>query len=804
MIKAPFNFVPVNEYVYFPVWAVRISHDVPFSDGISGYIPLRITAETPLFVRNGHALDDNTDNRFSQTEDGRYFIPGTSIKGELRNVLEILSFGKMGQVQNERFGYRDLSKSALGNLYLAKIKPQNIHCGWLYRAEDRYYVRDCGLPWRISPKEIDKWLGTDLDSFVEDGDFKKDENRAAKVKYDKIYSLTGQLFPDGKFISDTDSKKPRLVRLSESKNGFSGHLVVTGQSGKRDKEQEKGKYYEFIFEDVKKDIIPIDENLLSDFLNIHKESPDYLLMWSEKLRKGEEIPVFFSFKDTGRDIEAMGSAYMFKYPTSGMIYSAMPEQHLMKNIPDMAECIFGYVGKSIGSLKGRVAVSNAFACGEVNTYEEVSVVLSSPNPSYYPLYVNGGHSWNAGGIRIAGRKRYPVRNKVWNHNAGTEDMASRMIPVSKGSCFECKVRFFNLRPVELGALLSAITFHGRTECFHSLGEARPLGYGKVKMEIPGGKIHSDTELSVDELMKSFEELMEKETGPGWKSSPQLAELFSMAKGIPDGLENNFTYLQMSTASKQNEFKQCKEKNEHLDRFSEIISGKSSVPRSVSQDGPRQYMDVLAAQIKKAEDAKIRDLEGAYNAYLEARRLFETGARSEAEALLSEARHCSDFDFVKDDIEALSGKIMQAIQAECDNFNKLVSEAAQAECDHNYDVALKLYRQADAMGRQDFTEKIISLEKLRDAASCSSISDFLSTLKLSSPAAFAGSLQKKWIAVHGELTDADANSVGNFIKEQMSAMSRKDRETWTNFNKWKVISEKIGEAVSRQIFEAAVK
>ena len=58
MIKAPFNFVPLSDKVYFPDWADKISHDVPFEDGLSGTIELKITAQTPIFVRNGHTKED--------------------------------------------------------------------------------------------------------------------------------------------------------------------------------------------------------------------------------------------------------------------------------------------------------------------------------------------------------------------------------------------------------------------------------------------------------------------------------------------------------------------------------------------------------------------------------------------------------------------------------------------------------------------------------------------------------------------------------------------------------------------------
>ena len=46
-IKAPFNFVPLSDKIFFPEWADQISQDIPFSDGLSGTIELKITAETP-------------------------------------------------------------------------------------------------------------------------------------------------------------------------------------------------------------------------------------------------------------------------------------------------------------------------------------------------------------------------------------------------------------------------------------------------------------------------------------------------------------------------------------------------------------------------------------------------------------------------------------------------------------------------------------------------------------------------------------------------------------------------------------
>lgn len=93
MARAPYNFVPSDDRVFYPAGADKISFDVPFRDGISGKISYELTAQTPVFVRNGHVLDQK-DDHFS-IFDGKYFIPATSIKGVIRNVLKVISFGSL-------------------------------------------------------------------------------------------------------------------------------------------------------------------------------------------------------------------------------------------------------------------------------------------------------------------------------------------------------------------------------------------------------------------------------------------------------------------------------------------------------------------------------------------------------------------------------------------------------------------------------------------------------------------------------------------------------------------------------------
>jgi hypothetical protein len=49
-VYAPYNFVPLSAWIFKPDWAAHVSHDLPFSDGISGTLELSIQAHTDSFM----------------------------------------------------------------------------------------------------------------------------------------------------------------------------------------------------------------------------------------------------------------------------------------------------------------------------------------------------------------------------------------------------------------------------------------------------------------------------------------------------------------------------------------------------------------------------------------------------------------------------------------------------------------------------------------------------------------------------------------------------------------------------------
>ena len=581
-IKAPYNFVPIAEKCYFPEWANCISHDIPFSDGVSGSIDIKITAETPIYVRNGSS--DPAEKSFSQNSAGRYFIPGTSIKGEIRNVLEILSFGKMTQVQDMRFGIRTFER---GSGYSDKLRK--VQCGWLCKdiRNEKYELEICGEPYRVTDIEIDRFFKTPLASFCgtmvyepkyeiegkkcKIEDIKKDDYiKTASVKYEIFGSKTIQVNfrPEEK---KGDKYNKRICIIDQNSNS-KGSLIFTGQSSKRywDRKGERGngKQYEFVFPEEIKKTVTVPNEIIEDFKYIHRENYDYLNLWREDLESGEyAIPVFFTM--TGNDINAIGLTYMFKYPSNHHVYSAIPEELLSLRRKDLAECIFGYTSND-KSLKTRVFFKHAFLNGGARELDLRKEVLASPKPSFSGTYLENATWNNSGGVRISGRKRYPVRNRVVSGTLGNGNNETTFVPLDRGAVFCERIIFHNLRPVELGALLSAITFHGREECFHSIGMAKPLGYGKVKIEVEN--LRTDSEKSLDDFLNDFVSVMERFT-PGWQTNRSLKELFAMAKGIEDKDSGKFKYLVLGIDNKNNEFADVSKENQSLPRFTEISAGK---------------------------------------------------------------------------------------------------------------------------------------------------------------------------------------------------------------------------------------
>lgn len=815
MIRAPFNFVPLNDKVFCPDWAGQISQDIPFSDGVSGIIKLKITAKSPIFVRDGHKREDEKDKNkdkeviqeFCHTKDGKYFIPGTSIKGAVRNVLEILSYGKLTQVKNQSFGFRDLGNTADGTFYRSKIKTENVHCGWLTKKDNDYYIDDCDLPWRISVEELDKKYGLGFDDFVKNGNFIDDNNKTARIKYD----LWGNNPLEGRFKADFELRKNLKVGgrlfVKFDSDGNDGTIVFTGQPGARKIGRAKknggnkweGKYYEFVIPaKIKRAQIKVASFIIEDFLSIHKDSPDFKDFRKKQLMKGNPIPIFFMYSEDKKEIGSIGLSYMYKYPAFSSIYNAIPTDLLVKSKSDFADCLFGSIDTE-SPLKGRVRFSPAFLQGEPNFHKVVTYALSSPHPSYYPLYLGNGETWNSEKTRLAGRKRYPVRNNILT-NTGTAEMSSSKRPLNPDSEFLGYIQFHNLKKVELGALLSALTFHNHAECNYSLGQGKPLGYGKVKIDT---EIQSLTKsYNKEELLNSFETEMnsfistEKVSNTNWIDQPLLKELFAMARGIPEDKERLFTYMKMSTNRDENEFLngvQEYSNGKQLGRFTQILS--NSVPKCYfigNVQESKQRINIEKEMARREEQKK------KYDTLLEEGKLL-LNQNNFAEAI-------NIFDEANTILLSNNGELMDllkiakdSLEAQKNEYYNLLDKAKQSKQDKDYKSALKYYTLANDCGINDlslFIDDCKNQISRQETIDSSTMLEFLASIPLASTNAFANKLKVK---VSANLSPEDVSAISEKLKSDVPTLKKDVQKKWRDFRNWKEICKAIGEDVAKDIF-----
>ncbi len=634
-IKAPYNFVPLNETVVTPYWTPFVSHDMPFEDGLCGEFDVVITAQSPLFVKDGVGqeeakafFDDRRGQikpfRFNHDSQGRFFIPGSSIKGMVSNILEVLSFGGMlNRLTERKYALRDLS-GMMKDQYLKDFKPDKIYCGWLQKeGAEEFKIEDCGFPGRISHSEIENKLGAEFSTYFSDSDkfnAKKDEEKSAQKKYE----IFGNRLRVHGFEFEYDSAG-RQVYLINEESAQKGTLVFTGQPGHRKQVPDRkngglkwtGHHLEFIFWNnvVEVHKLNADESAIKDFFDAYYEydktqwSEDWKV-WRNKLEKGERIPVFFSKDDRGKVIH-LGLSYLYKLPYKNAVQDALRKTQLQPtDSRDLAESIFGYIDNK-GALKGRVHFGHAFALNTPEELNEVCEVLAGPKASYFPNYIR--QNLRNGRVQrystfmddkpeISGWKRYPIhRGEGTKHNPapqGNEKVVTRFKPLAAGAEFKLTVRYHNLKSVELGALLSALTFHETPNTFHSLGMGKPLGYGKVKLNVQMDDKES--------YLRAFECYMNAELGhthPEWHILPQVQELVTMAQEHQtDKPEAQLEYMKLDPKRNINEFVAAKNEGLALDRYSRLVGVKAEIhPLSTPE---------CIAQMKQncaAEEAKLKNL-----------------------------------------------------------------------------------------------------------------------------------------------------------------------------------------------------
>ncbi|MBR6200382.1 MAG: TIGR03986 family CRISPR-associated RAMP protein [Spirochaetales bacterium] len=617
MIKAPYNFVPLSQEVVFPDWGSKISIDRPFEDGISGTIDVKYTAQTPVFIGNGKD-NNNSSVKNYKSANGKYAIPGSSLRGMLRNIVEIISFGKLNRVSDAALSVRDLQNPQLYSSHLTIDRGNKRYealskAGWLvyennewvlykvdyHRVEDSVLEQCYNLNSGILKKrnELDRRIG-----FI----------RGKTSVYFSVENIKEHRHHDGMTLIYSKVDNIKKQSFSSAKHGF---VVLTGQPGRqysKKYDREIGKHLDFVFEDKGTSKVTVDYSTILQFKQANtpkaadqKKGLDLTKKLKECITMGYPgIPVFYLPNKDGTP-NSLGLSQMYRLPYKNSLHDAIKhssEENFSDKL-DFAECIFGKIkdtkkrGESIGnfSLRGRVQFEDA-ATDNGTLASRVDTILGNPKPTYYPNYIqqnNRNPNYKTlmdNDVKLNGWKRYPVKNKINPVPIGQdqERVGTHFTPLQKGTVFEGKIHFHNLKKEELGVLLWAITWGDDKNLSHAVGMGKSYGFGQIKAEIASlsylnnnadDNVYQNTNVTEwNNWMDTFTKYMEGKV-VNWGNCPQLTELKAMAN--PKNAERSswsLSHMSLGASSRDNEFVLAKNKNikAYLARYSENNQQKSLV------------------------------------------------------------------------------------------------------------------------------------------------------------------------------------------------------------------------------------
>lgn len=766
-ITAPYNFVPLNKYVFYPSWSEEVSQDIPFSDSEDGIIEVTIHTMSPFFSRDGKETEYSS--HIMGTDGKRhYFIPATTIKGMLRSMIEIMSFGKMQEgkdYQNRYFGWRDVAnstntaKSTEYKKITNKGKP-----GWLKKVGDAYTFTSCmGKIGKMQIPDVkDRFPGYTPNTSVWDVN--------ASVEKNGIYPT----YPE--------------VEIE----GNSYRLVCTGDIG--------GKKHELLFPMELGEEEKLSDETIAAFKTLYENTPGFAEervtgkgCFLKALEEGKEIPVFKIVRD-GKTF--LGFSKMFRIPFR---YNVRDQVEYIQKADaekaDLAEILFGYAGKK-KSLKGRVMVGHAFMDGfvEDNDLKPISGILGSPKASYYPFYIKQQQSpykTYDDLVGVAGRKLYRIHRSnttIGLPQGENKNMDTTFKAIPEGQTFRLRIALHNMRPMEIGAVLAALTLNGTEGAFFNLGLAKGFGYGKCKIEMDDVQLWGFSH-DARYYMHEFEEEMSTFTYEN--SYQQWAETESITQLIKIFSEHDDETVKMM------ELKEYEEgKNEKKSSFNPLHEFNKPINSMLDADEWENIMK--SAKEARARDAIAMARKQLAQLYQEAK-CHEDNAKS---ALLSAKDSRETISYVVSELSKawrIYNQIIDQLLAKHVSIDDEKAKVADIE-----EKIFQLESEEATLAEQEKEKKMqaglsAELDKRTGDGESYSIKEFKVCFQR----------VEKWLKAKGasQLTSDEQAALENTVKRLLAAPDKKDLRDLKSFKQgkhWKVLTKYLGEEIAKVLYDEYYK
>jgi len=499
--KAPYNFIQLHEKV---VEAQNIPEfDKYHKDRYSGYIELSITTKTPIYIRRDKGKEECD---FFSIKNGSPIIPGSSLRGMVRTLVEIASFGKFSFVDSKRrLYYRAVGDtSSLGERYREYLTDKDdkykFFAGVLLKKGNKYEIHPSKF---INGTQVYR-----IDSQNMPDDLKDEKPYSFKEVYFKPEKIVENTHYRGK--NDSNERRPYQLKYAKLKSislkkdenhPNKGYIIVSGLFGNKKhmhwviNEEDTNKINE---EDTNKAKIP--KNVIEEYKSdVNREEKFDLLKIADS---GKSVPCFY-ITDNQNNVLAFGHTRFFRLPYELTIGDHIPEELRSEDKTDFAEAIFGKESK----WASRVFFEDAFL--ETRNEEEQNNVfmnktspkiLASPKPTAFQLYLEQQPKeentdlkdlkhWDDKDACIRGHKLYwhrdtpddPTDKYSWDEGEAKKDTQHTVIkPIKRNIKFKSRIRFENLTKEELGALLFVLELPQNH--YHKIGMGKPLGLGSIEIK----------------------------------------------------------------------------------------------------------------------------------------------------------------------------------------------------------------------------------------------------------------------------------------------------------------------------------
>ena len=530
----PYNFVSLGES------SKAERHEVK-KGKFSGKIKCSLKNLTPLFIGGNEDKERTLVEEVEEcheTKDGKecykvtkYMIPASTIKGELRNIIEVLTRSCIKNVEDERLIYRagafKLKEKKFG---IIKTLPNGKNDGIIEGADVIRIERELAISKVKSLKKIGGKNNTkDYEGFYE-----------IYVNKNKVNNYKAN--PESyKYDKKIDEEKDYEILIDRIAGCMEKSILWIGTEFPRRKKGEKLPTYAKILVPNKKRYKFSAEEYNDLKILIEERNNSKKPLYVDEIKKDD--PIIFKVDRNDRAINLVFSEIpRLRYKCSPL--NLIPEKFkpcINKEKLCFACRVFGTIGDNSKSkennndsknesfaISSRIFITDALSLDTRDEKKEKELdrlrSLGEPHPTLLGFYLKYGDydkRYDKGKYEIRGRKFYwhhtkkieagknweNYRNSIETKNHdNTNSKIYFLEPLQK---FEFEIDFKDLTEKELGILLYSIEVE-EGKSLHKLGKAKAYGFGSCEIKIDKCLIETEKKYIFFDKNDSFKEYSKEE------------------------------------------------------------------------------------------------------------------------------------------------------------------------------------------------------------------------------------------------------------------------------------------------------